>query len=465
MNPYRVRFAPSPTGSLHVGGARTALFNYLLAKKYSGKFILRIEDTDLERNTKTALAAQLRDLNWLKIQWDEGISTDEYKDLGPHGPYRQTERLDIYNKYIKELIENNKAYYVDSNNDNSSEIKVANKTGKNAVKIKVAMNKDYEFFDLVRGHIKINSNTLEDFIILRSNGLPVYNFGNAIDDYLMGITHVFRAEEHLYNTIKQLIIYEALGFSIPKFGHLSLILGHDKQKLSKRHGAVSVGAYRQNGILPEALINYMALLGWNPKDNTEFFELDELINRFDESGFNAAPAVFDEKKLEWLNSLHIKKMPDKLLFERMCEFDDSHVVNANADLVFKLLPIIKPLVPNLKMIVNYINLFNDELFNVNLGIQAGSNISNLKPVIKLWYYKLLAATEEFLTKEQLISIFESITRETQCSGKDLFQPLRLAVLGTPNGLDLLKIIPLIKVDSLKFRSNKVLNQLDAVVRT
>ena len=455
---YRVRFAPSPTGSLHVGGARTALFNFLLSRKHKGAFVLRVEDTDLLRNTNTALAEQLRDLKWLGIDWDEGVSQFNAPDIGPFGPYRQTQRLEIYLKLAEDLVKNGKAYYVNSNEDHGA-ASLATPLRK-AIKLKIPTNKQYEFNDLIRGPIKINTNTLDDFIIIRSNGLPVYNFSNPIDDHLMKITHVYRAEEHLYNTFKQLLVYEALNFKVPLFGHLSLILGQDKQKLSKRHGAVSCDVYREKGILPEALINYLSLLGWSPKNDLEFFKIEDLIEKFDAAGFNAAPTIFDEKKLNWFNTLHIRNLSDVALYERVIAFDNSVTLNSDKTFLIKLISVIKPVATNLEMIANLLKRFNEDLFEIKSETLLKFDITVLKIVISLWNKALSKTDNTFISESQFLQIIEEISKESRHSGKNLYQSLRIAILGTPSGLDLKKVVPLIKLESLKRRAVETLNQID-----
>ncbi|MFU2158926.1 glutamate--tRNA ligase, partial [Caldisericum sp. AR60] len=318
----RVRYAPSPTGEIHIGNARTALFNYLFARHNKGTFILRLDDTDEKRSTQEAIDSMIRDITWLGLDWDEG-----YLKGGDFGPYRQKERIDIYNHYIDILLQKGYAYelyYTDEEVESIREeyektlktfsyrILKENETEERrrsfkekgitpAIVFKVEENKEIVVHDLVRGDVVFNSNEFKDFVIRRSNGLPVYNYATVIDDALMRITHVIRAEEHLSNTPKQILIFEALNFPLPTFAHISLILAPDRTKLSKRHGATSLGQFRDLGILPEAMFNFLALLGWSPKDNREFFTKEELIELFDLSNVNKAPAIFDFEKLKWMN--------------------------------------------------------------------------------------------------------------------------------------------------------------------
>ena len=282
----KVRFAPSPTGPFHIGGARSALFNWLYAHHMNGTFLVRIEDTDLKRSTKESEENIKDSLKWLGLNWDEGIDVG-----GDNGPYRQTERLDIYNAEVKKLIDEGKAYYCYCTEEELEESRkeqiAAGKTPvydghcehltqeqidqykaegrKPVVRLKVRKDGVFAFDDMVRGHVEFQASGIGDFIIVKSDGIPVYNFAVVIDDAKMGITHVIRAEEHLSNTPRQLAIYEALGYEVPKFGHISLILGADHKKMSKRHGATSVTEYRNMGYLPQAMFNYLALLGWAPQ--------------------------------------------------------------------------------------------------------------------------------------------------------------------------------------------------------
>jgi len=266
----RVRFAPSPTGYLHVGGVRTALFNWYYSKKNNGKFILRIEDTDVERSKKEYEDIILDDFKWCGIDYDEGPDKN-----GEYGPYRQSERFDTYKKYIDKLIVEKKAYYaIYSKEDNTKIIKKSYEYPKKyydedysiTINFKVEKNKKISFNDLIKGEMIFDSNTYNDFVIFRSNGVPMYNFTVVIDDYLMNITHVFRGEDHLSNTPKQIMLYEALGFKKPEFAHIPLIIGEDKAPLSKRHGGTSVAYFKEEGYLPSALMNYLAVLGWSTEE-------------------------------------------------------------------------------------------------------------------------------------------------------------------------------------------------------
>lgn len=325
----RVRFAPSPTGPFHIGGARSALFNWLLAKKYTdGKFVLRIEDTDRVRSTKESEENIKAALKWLGLDWNEGIDVG-----GEYGPYRQTERLDIYKKFTDKLLAEGKAYYCYCTEEEieaeRQALRAQNKMPlygghcrnltpeqiakyeaegrKPVIRFRTPCDQSVKFDDMVRGKMSFDSNGIGDFVIVKADGIPVYNYAVVIDDALMHITHVIRAEEHLSNTPRQVVLYEALGFPVPKFGHISLILGKDHTKMSKRHGATSVEQYKNLGYLPEAIVNFLALLGWAPQSEQEIFSIDELIKEFSMDHVAKNPAVFDIDKLNWINAQYMKK--------------------------------------------------------------------------------------------------------------------------------------------------------------
>jgi len=327
----RTRFAPSPTGWLHLGNARTAIFNYLFAKHSNGELILRIEDTDRERSKKEYEEALIEDLKWLGIEWDEGPDVG-----GPYGPYRQSERFEIYKKYVDELLEKGYAYRCFCTPEElEAEREQAKKEGRPyrysgkcrhltqeqierylkegrpyTIRFNVPDGRELVLHDLIKGEVRFNVDDFGDFVIVRSDGSPVYNFVVVVDDALMKITHVIRGEDHLANTFKQMLIYEALGFPMPQFAHLPIILGEDRSKLSKRHGAVSVRQYRIDGYLPEALFNFLSLLGWYPKDGKEILSKEELIERFDITDIHNAPAVFNKEKLYWMNGVYIREVLD-----------------------------------------------------------------------------------------------------------------------------------------------------------
>ena len=335
--PPRVRFAPSPTGYLHVGGARTALFNWLYARRHGGTFILRIEDTDVERSSADMISGILSSMTWLGLTWDEGPDVG-----GPHAPYFQTERLDKYRAAAARLVASGHAYYCYCRPDELAAKRDAAQAAGTAwmydracrvPSVDEISRREAEgqprairflvpdgvttFTDLVRGRIEFAREHIEDFVVLRSDGYPTYHLSVVVDDVEMEITHVVRGDDHISNTPKQVLLYEALGAPVPEFAHVPLILGPDKKRLSKRHGATSVGEYEAQGYLPEAMINFLALLGWSPGGNQEVFSRDELIERFSLDGISGGNAVFNSEKLDWFNQQHIMRLPAGEILRRL----------------------------------------------------------------------------------------------------------------------------------------------------
>lgn len=337
----RVRFAPSPTGHLHIGSARTALFNWLLARHEGGMFMLRIEDTDRERSKDAFLETVLADLRWLGLDWDEGPDKG-----GGVGPYFQSQRLDIYKKYADQLLTEGKAYHCYCTPDELArkrdaalaekktpgydgacrELTAARKSALEAegrtpvIRFRVPERGMVTVDDAIRGVVEFSPELLEDFVIVKSDGFPPYNFACVVDDHLMGITHVMRGEEHLSNTPRQVLLYRAFGWAPPVFGHLSIILDEHKKKLSKRTGSTYLGEFRDAGFLPEAILNFLTLLGWAPGDDLEIMPLEEIVRRFGFAGIGKSPAVFDFKKLEWMNGQYIMKLDKSALAERLIPF-------------------------------------------------------------------------------------------------------------------------------------------------
>jgi glutamyl-tRNA synthetase len=337
----RVRFAPSPTGYLHIGGARTALFNWLFARRHGGVFVLRIEDTDVERSSAEMVEGILDGMRWLGLEWDEGPKVD-----GPYAPYFQSQRLDTYRAMAQQLVEAGKAYYCYCTPDELQARRSVAEAAGNAWRydracrlLDAATRAAYEaekrprairflvpqgsarFDDLVRGPISFDNTNIEDFVILRSDGYPTYHLSVVADDVEMKITHVVRGDDHISNTPKHVLLYEAAGASVPQFAHVPLILGPDKKRLSKRHGATSVMEYAQRGYLPEAVINFLALLGWSPgAGDRELFTKDELKEVFDLRGISGGNAVFNPEKLDWFNQQHMLRLSPFELGKRVKPF-------------------------------------------------------------------------------------------------------------------------------------------------
>jgi glutamyl-tRNA synthetase len=328
----RVRFAPSPTGFLHVGGARTALFNYLFARRHGGAFVLRIEDTDLARSTEEAVGAILNSLRWLGLEWDEGPGKG-----GTHGPYFQGERRERYAHHAADLSASGRAYpcwctaeELETRRaaqqargepprydgrcrtvDEATRARYATEGRKAALRFAKQADGEVAWQDGVRGVVSFQNDVLDDFVLLRSDGLPTYNFACVVDDHEMEITHVIRGDDHISNTPRQLLLYRAFDWETPQFSHVPMILGADGSRLSKRHGATSVEAYAEMGFLPEAMVNFLALLGWSPGDNRELFSLEELCGLFALERCGSSPAVFNTEKLEWMNAQHLRRLSEE----------------------------------------------------------------------------------------------------------------------------------------------------------
>ena len=343
MKKVRTRFAPSPTGYVHIGNLRTALYAYLYAKKHNGDFLLRIEDTDQSRLVDDATFRVLDVLRWAGMNVDEGVmlnEKNEIREIGEFGPYTQSKRLDIYQKYAQQLIDNNQAYYCFCTSERLEEVKKEQQKNKQApmydghcrniskeealrkieagekyvIRLKVPRNENVEFKDGVFGKISVSSNTVDDQVLMKSDGFPTYHLAVVVDDHLMEISHVLRGEEWIPSTPKHIILYKFFGWEAPKFIHLPHIVGENRKKLSKRQGDVSVKDFQDKGYLPEGLVNFLALLGWNPKTEEEIFSLKDLEERFDENGLHKAGAFFDVKKLDWINGHYIKnKSAEELL--------------------------------------------------------------------------------------------------------------------------------------------------------
>lgn len=455
----RVRFAPSPTGYLHIGSARTALFNWLFARKEKGSFIIRIEDTDQSRHMEEAVMPILDSLKWLGIDWDEGPDKS-----GPYGPYRQSGRSDIYGKYARKLIDDGKAYRCFCSPELLKERRdaVENEGGsfkydraclglspeevsKNlekgepfAVRILVPKNTELKFDDMVYGSITVSSDTIEDYIILRSNGLPTYNFSAAVDDALMDISHVIRGEDHLSNTPKQLLIYDALGMNRPVFTHLPMILGNDGQKLSKRHGSVSMESFRKEGFLPDAVINYIALLGWALDEKSTIFSRQELIERFSLENINKKGARFDYQKLLWINGSYIRNTDDAKLRNMLLDIIEKQIRSMDPSSLLKNGPepkkAVKIIVPILKERIKTINESLDWVMPFFTTIEYGPDMAGYFDKKAVDAAKVLSEIIACLNKEKnnfasenIESSLRSLSENINISFRKLAEVLRIAL--------------------------------------
>ena len=487
----KVRFAPSPTGFLHVGGARTSLFNYLFAKSHKGQFVLRIEDTDQERHQEDSIIPILQSLKWLGLDWDEGpflSSKNKIVFKGPQKSYRQSDRLDIYRKQSEELIKKGRAYYCFLSEEEETKMrnkmisegktylpsspyrnlsleesqkKIA-KGEKACVRFKTTdIHKNYTINDLVRGKVTFASELIGDFVIIRSDGYPVYSFSCAIDDALMKITHIFRGEEHLSNTAKQMLIHEAIDYPTPQTGHLSIILGKDKKKLSKRSGAQSVGYFRDEGFLASSLINFLALLGWNPRTEQEYFSKKELIKTFSTEGLNLSAAVFDEDKLLWLNKEHLKALDNKELWGGILPFLKKEGVDIDKSWkeINKILESVRSGFKTFKQSVSILKNFSnnaEDRFVIGKKAKEIFNWPKSKKIVEKWKISLEDLSKEHMSLEEFKVIQQTIQKETSSKGKEFFMPLRCALVGDPEGIEIKILATLLDRKELIERADKVL---------
>lgn len=482
----RTRFAPSPTGYLHVGGARTALYSWLYAKATGGEFILRVEDTDEARSTQESLDMVLSDLKWLGLDWQEGPEVG-----GDFGPYKQSERKAIYAEHADRLLKDGKAYHCFCSDElleqkkeqakkenkpthydgtcrglDKAEVEKRLAAGEKAVvRFKVPKVEEYILHDLVRGEVKFPSDMVGDFVILRSSGMPVYNFCCAIDDALMNITHVLRAEEHLNNTLRQIMLYEAFSYPLPKFGHLSIILGEDKKKLSKRHGATSVNEYKERGYMPEAMNNFLTLLGWGNQDGEEIMSLEEITAKFGLDRFKSAAAVFDEDKLKWMNATHLRKLSNEDLWKRIQPFLLEEGLDVSKEATWqstewqnRALELYKSRMETLRDATANFKFLSEEKFEISEKAADALSWESTKPVIEKWVSVLKSKSEDFVSSEDFDAIQNQVKDECGVKGKFLFMPIRVAVIGVPSGAELKDLVPLIQRENLIKRAENVLEK-------
>lgn len=464
----RTRFAPSPTGELHVGNARTALFNWMFARHWGGNLILRIEDTDESRSALSYQINLLDDLKWLGLDWDEGSGKD-----GAHGPYKQSERLDIYSDHLKKLMDSDlvyPCYCTEEELDEERQTLILSKRmprymgkcrnlsdaerealvaqgRKPSYRFKVPPT-SIELNDLIRGPIKFEGESIGDFIIVRSNGMPAYNFAVVIDDHLMAITHVIRGEDHLSNTALQIMLYRAFGYQPPAFAHHCLILGKDHAKLSKRHGSVSVGEFRRRGFLPEALLNYLGLLGSSFTDGREIFSQSEMIEVFSLERASKSGAVFDEGKLRWLNAIYIRSLATDELIMRLQPF--LHEFGFQPETLdpewFKnVIEIVKDELTTLADIGGHIDLFFDDRYEISSDAKHILDTANARKVVQSFGEYLADATGS--PQEIYIAAIKHAKEKSGVKGRDLYMPVRAALTGKITGPELDKVFVILGKDS------------------
>ena len=452
-NNIRVRFAPSPTGHLHVGGARTALFNWLFARHEGGTFIVRVEDTDRARSTEESERAVLEDLTWLGLTWDEGPGVD-----GGHGPYRQSERLDLYREHAERLLACGKAfrcYCTDEELEEKRKTALAeglvpqydgvcrNLTpaarkqledeGRSPVVRLRAPTRDVAVSDLVRGDIEFKKEMLGDFIILRSDGRPTYNFAVVVDDALMEITHVIRAEEHLPNTMRQVLVYEALGYALPAFAHVSLIVDKDRSKLSKRRGATSVAEFRDLGYLPGGLLNYLALLGWSPPDSEEVMTVAELIEKFELERVSPSPAAFDEDKLDWVNAHHLREEPLADVAALGMRFAEARgLIEPDFDRFEAMVDLAREGLARLSDLPDAISFFFDGDLEVEDEAREWLFRDETKQLLAS-LVRRLGESEGEIDAGTFKAALKAAGKDAGVKGKDLFMPVRSALTGRTHG--------------------------------
>ena len=484
----RVRFAPSPTGYLHVGGARTALYNYLYAKKHGGKFILRIEDTDQARSTDDSLKMVIEDLQWLGLNWDEGPDPVTRADVGPVGPYKQSQRLSVYKKYADQLIQSGKAYFcflTDEEIDQQRESLKARglpphvespyenwplekalakmKEGATAVvRFKTKqLKKDYILKDLIRGDVRFPSDMVGDFVLLRSDGMPVYNFCCVVDDHEMKMSHILRAEEHLPNTLRQMMIYEGLGWQMPQFGHISLVLDEDRQKMSKRKGATSCHEFQMEGFLPEALLNYVALLGWSHANGKEILTLQEMIDGFDLDRVNPAGAVFDIVKFKWVNATHLRAKSEKEIWRLIHPFLQKAGLKLPDDPAWqeRSVAVFKTSMETLADSVNLYRPLSKTGFEILPEADEAYTWESTGAVLSAWKELVSQAAVDYMSEEQFLKIQDEVKNKTGAKGKNLFMPIRVAVIGKPHGAELKILVPLMDKKTLLERADVALKKV------
>ncbi|KQL56842.1 MULTISPECIES: glutamate--tRNA ligase [Bacillaceae] len=460
----RVRFAPSPTGHLHIGGARSALFNYLMAKHTNGTFVLRIEDTDQARNVETATEKLMDSLKWLGIQWDESVDTEH----GEYGPYRSMERVHLYKDYIQQLVDEGKAYYCYMTEDELEAEREAQKARgempkysgrdrdltaeqrqayeakgiKPVVRFKVPQDQMITFHDSVREEVSFDSNGIGDFVIARKDGVPMYNFAVVVDDHLMKISHVIRGEEHLSNTPRQILLFEAFGWEVPTFAHASLILNPNRQKMSKRDESIIqfVEQYKELGYMPEAIVNFLALLGWSPVGEEEIFTLKQLEEQFTLDRVSKAPAVFDTDKLAWMNNQYIKEADlDEVIDLALPHLISSGRVSENMG--EERLEWAKRLIGLYQEQMQYgaeIVTLTEQFFKKDVDYTEDAKAvlaEEQVPEVLEQFAKELDQLEEF-TVPEIKKAIKATQKATGQKGKKLFMPIRAAVSGQTHGPEL-----------------------------
>ncbi|MFR4164356.1 MAG: glutamate--tRNA ligase [Paraclostridium sordellii] len=476
----RVRFAPSPTGFVHIGSLRTALYNYLFAKRMGGEYILRVEDTDRTRIVDGAIENMLEAMAWAGVNHTEGVVLGENKEItqvGEYGPYIQSERLDIYKDYIQQLLDSGKAYYCFCSKERLDEVREKQKEAgetpkydgncrnlsKEEVEAKLAAGEEYvirlklpenhviKFTDLVRGETEFNTDELDDQVLIKTDGFPTYHFAVVIDDHLMKITHVIRGEEWISSTPKHVYLYEAFGWEAPTFVHLPNILNKEKKKLSKRHGDVAVEDFKKKGYLPEGLVNYVALVGWSPDDNQELFTMKELEEHFSIERVSKSGGVFDTDKLNWVNQHYIKDASDEYITDLAIPFliEAGYITEEDAknryNFVKDMVSVVKEKLQYVKEVTEHVNIFfGDKVELETEECREFLKLEHIPTLINALEEKIGAADE--INEEAFKAMLKEIQKEHGIKGKNLFMGTRIILTGQMHGPDLPKAAAVIGKD-------------------
>lgn len=482
----RVRYAPSPTGNLHIGGARTALFNYLFARHHGGKFIVRIEDTDIERNIEGGELSQLENLKWLGMDYDESVDIG-----GPYAPYRQMERLDIYKKHADEMLESGHAYKCFCTSEELEAEREAQKAKGVAapmykgtcrhlskeevaakeeagmpfnIRMRVPADVTYAFEDLVRGSVSFESKDIGDWVLVKTNGIPTYNYAVVLDDYYMKISHVFRGEEHLSNTPKQMMVFQAFGWEAPKYGHMTLIINESRKKLSKRDESIIqfVAQYKDLGYIPEAMFNFFGLLGWSPEGEEEIFSKEDFIRLFDVNRLSKSPSMFDKTKLTWMNNQYVKQLP----LEEVVELALPHLQQAGRlpqNLTAEEKQWATDVIALYHEQMSYgaeITELTDLFFKDELAYdEEATAVLNGEQVPEVMAsFKMQLEQLENFEPDAIKAAIKAVQKETGHKGKNLFMPIRVVTTGQTHGPELPNAIALIGKEKVLARVEKFAKQ-------
>lgn len=487
MGDFRLRFAPSPTGYLHIGGLRTALYNHLFSKNNDGKFILRIEDTDQTRFVEGAIENLIESLEWSGIEYDEGVFIEDHKivEKGDYGPYIQSERLDIYRKYVDELLEKGYAYYCFCSKERLDSIREEQKikglvpkydgfcrnvTMEEAkeriangeeyvVRLKLPRDKDLKFHDLVRGDIVINTDDIDDQVLLKSDGYPTYHMAVVVDDHLMEISHIVRGEEWLSSTPKHVYLYEAFGWEKPIYVHLPTVLNKERKKLSKRHGDVAVGDFKEKGYLPEGLVNYLALVGWTPESNQEIMSMDEMIEQFSFDRVAKTGGIFDKEKLDWVNGHYIREEPIERItnlavpYLKEAGLVDDEFVSNNREWLETLVDIVREGMHHMDEIVERVEFMFTNEFEVEEDAIETLKGEGTLTILEAMREELDMVDE--VDEEYANSFMKKVQKRSGIKGKNLFMPSRVALAGSLHGPEFAKIIYLLGKENILARADYV----------